>query len=583
MRCTEQAHQIERLARLICQRGHALLDDEAQERKALAGVNERRRLGADLLPGRVDRTWRLRPRSSGSARVSIIIPTRAARGLIKTCIETLRGRTTYPSFEIVCIDNIPDTEPDWKSWLQENADRVVHIPGQFNWSRFNNTAARQADGDYLLFLNDDIEIIQDDWLDSMMEMATRPEVGIVGPQLLFPNRTVQHAGVYLKGYIQGGGRHAFEMLEHDHPGYFGLALTQRNVIAVTGACMLVRRDRFDAVGGFDEAHDVINNDLDYCLRAHESGQRIVYTPHATLIHHEKASRGNLGEVFDAPRFFERWKHRFALGDPYLNPRLSLDFGNRDYQPDDYRPDAEPVEEIFVGHPLFDRDRIRRVLAVKLDHIGDFLTALPAIRRLKGVFPMAELHVLASPGVRSIAALEPAIDGFIDFQFFHARSELGPKDLTEDDFRTLEQRLAPYGFDLAVDLRVHTDTRKVMLSVPARLRAGYDHFGAFPFLDITLEWEKDAPLQRRRVHMSDLLLNLVETIATLSNPARGMPPLPVGDPAEVIARLPATARRLFAGQWWRCTRASAWPTGNGRPSITRRCAICWWQRAGSRSC
>ncbi len=544
LRCTEQAQRIERVARLLCQRGRAVLDAEGQERAALAAAGARRGLATEPLPGRVDRSWRLRG-AHANPRVSIIIPTRASNGYIKTCIETLRSRTTYPSYEIVCIDNIPDSEPEWKSWLRENADQIVHIPGTFNWSRFNNLAARQANGDYLLFLNDDIEIIQDDWLDAMMDLATRPEVGVVGPQLQFPNRTVQHAGVYLKGYIEGGARHAFEMLEHDNPGYFGLALTQRNVIAVTGACMLVRRDAFDAIGGFDEAHDVINNDLDYCLRAHESGQSIVYTPYASLIHYEKASRGTLGEVFDAPRFYTRWKHLFALGDPYLNPRLTLDFGTREYQPDDYRPNIEPAEEIFVGHPIFDRAAIRRVLAIKLDHIGDFLTALPALRRLKQVFPHAELHVLASPGVRSIAAAEPAIDGFIDFQFFHARSELGPRDLTAADFHALEERLAPYGFDLAVDLRVHTDTRKVMLSIPAGLRAGYDHFGEFPFLDITLEWEKDAPLQRRRMHMSDLLLNLVETIATVSNPERGMRELPAGDPAGLLARLPARVQRLFA--------------------------------------
>ena len=545
LRCTEQAGGIERLARLICQRGRDVLDDPAQERTALAAAAQRLGLAARVVPGRVERTWRLRPRRARrGALVSIIIPTCASHGYIRTCIETLRDRTAYHPIEIVCIDNIPDSEPEWKSWLEQNADKIVHIPGQFNWSRFNNLAVRHASGEYLLFLNDDIEIIQDDWLDAMMEQATRPGIGIVGPQLLFPNRTVQHAGVYLKAFIENGGRHAFEMLEHDHPGYFGLALTQRNVIAVTGACMLVRRDNFTALGGFDEAHDVINNDLDYCLRAHEQGQRAVYTPYATLIHYEKASRGKLGEVFNAPRFFERWKHMFDAGDPYLNPRLSLDFANRDYQPDDHRPDDEPVEEIVVGHPMFDRADIRRVLAVKLDHIGDFLIGLPAIRRLKQVFPHAELFVLASPAMRSIADTEPAIDGFIDFQFFHSRSELGPRDLTDEDFRALEARLAPYDFDLAVDLRVHTDTRKVLLSIPARLRAGYDHFGEFPFLDLMLEWEKDAPLQRRRAHMSDLLLNLVEAIATASDPVRGVRNLPVGDPTELLARLPVRVQRLF---------------------------------------
>jgi ADP-heptose:LPS heptosyltransferase/GT2 family glycosyltransferase len=535
LRCTERARSIQRLARLICRRGREALDSPEQERAALEAAARRRGIAAELLPGCTNGTWRLRRRVTGGALVSIIIPTCAAHGHIKRCIETLRSRTTYRPYEIICIDNIPESEPGWKSWVAENADKVVHIPGAFNWSRFNNLAVLQADGDYLLFLNDDIEIIQDDWLDAMMEHAARPEVGVVGPQLLYPDHKVQHAGMFLS--TLGTGRHAFRMLAHDDPGYFGLALTQRNVVAVTGACMLVQRDKFASLGGFDEAHGIINNDLDYCLRAHEKGDLIVFTPHASLIHHELSSRDRMEDTFDRSRFAERWKDTFVAGDPYFNPRLSLNA-------DDYRPDDEPAEEIFVGHPMFSRDDIRQILAIKLDHIGDFLTALPAMRRLKEVFPHAELHVLASPAMRSVAEMEPAIDGFIDFQFFHTRSELGPRDLTENDFHTLKERLIPYQFDLAIDLRLHPDTRKVMHYVPARLRAGYDRFGEFPFLDIALEWEGDSPLQRKRAHISDRLLHLVETIATACAPVQGNGVAFTGDSMELLARLPARVRQLF---------------------------------------
>ena len=535
LRCTEQTTGIRRLAKLLCLRGSESLDAASRERAALKAAVTRRGLQAEVLPGCTGGIWRLRRRVAEIPLVSIVIPTRGAHDHVKACIETLRSRTKYRRFEIICIDNVPDDRPEMKSWLHENADVLVNIPGQFNWSRFNNLAAKGAQGEYLLFLNDDIEIVQDEWLDAMMEHAQRPDIGVVGPQLLYPDRKVQHAGMFLSGL--GLGRHAFRMLEADDPGYFGLALTQRNVIAVTGACMLIRRDNFAALGGFDEAHEVINNDLDYCLRAHEKGQRIVFTPHARLIHHEMASRDRMEDVFDTSRFADRWRSLFAAGDPYFSPRLSL-------ESDDYRPDDEPAQEIFVGHPVFDRAEVRRVLAVKLDHIGDFLTGLPAMRRLKELFPAAELHVLASPAVRSVAVMEPAIDGFIDFQFFHTRSELGPRDLTEEDFRALEERLTPYGFDLAVDLRMHPDTRAVMRHVPARLRAGYDHAGQFPFLDIVLEWDKDSPLQRKRAHVSDRLLNLVEAVATASNPVRMNGSLRVGDPAEALGRLPAKARRLF---------------------------------------
>jgi ADP-heptose:LPS heptosyltransferase/GT2 family glycosyltransferase len=471
-----------------------------------------------------------------SPLVSIIIPTCGAGRHIETCLETLRSKTAWRQYEIICIDNIPPAQRARKAWLRDHADKVVRIPDKFNWSRFNNLAVQHADGEFLLFLNDDIEITQDDWLDAMMEHAQRPEVGVVGPQLLYPDGKVQHAGMFLS--TPGLGRHAFRMLEGDDPGYFGLARTQRNVIAVTGACMLVRRDSFSALGGFDEAHEVINNDLDYCLRAHAAGQRILFTPHARLIHHELASRDRMEDVFDSTRFIGQWQGMFAAGDPFFSPRLQI-------TSDDYRPDDEPAQEVFVGHPLFRRDSIRRILAVKLDHIGDFLTGLPALRRLREVFPDAELHVLASRAAQAFAEMTDGVAGFIAFEFFHARSELGPRDLTEDDFRALAERLAPYDFDLAVDLRMHPDTRMVMRHVPARWRAGYDHAGQFPFLDIALEWDKDSPLQRKRTHVSDRLLNLVEAIATASNPVRVQTLTPPGDRAELLARLPANARRLFA--------------------------------------
>src|SRR5207237_9985959 len=153
----------------------------------------------------------------------------ATRGMIKTCIETLRRLTAYPNYEIVCIENIPPAESHWRDWLRANADWVISTEEPFNWSRFNNLAAAQATGEFLLFLNDDIEIIDPDWLDTLLEHAQRPEVGVVGPRLLYPDRRVQHAGMFLAAI--GQARHAFRYAAADDPGYFGLAMTMRNVIA----------------------------------------------------------------------------------------------------------------------------------------------------------------------------------------------------------------------------------------------------------------------------------------------------------------------------------------------------------------
>ena len=532
LRCTEAAASIHHVPKLLAQRGSELLDTDRTARAALTNAASRRGIEAEVLPGCLPGTWRLRRTTQSAGKVAIIIPTCAAQSHIENCVATLRARTSYPNYEIVCIDNIPNSQMAWKIWLQQNSDRIIDAPEAFNWSRFNNLAAAATDSEYLLFLNDDIEITQDDWLEVLLEHAQRPEVGVVGPQLLYPSGKVQHAGMFLGAGI---GRHAFRFSAADEPGYFGLALTQRNVIAVTGACMLMRRSVFEQLGGFDEAHSIINNDLDFCLRAHQAGKLIVYTPHASLLHHELASRERLPDVFDTSHFNTRWKTLFAAGDPYFNPLLSR-FA------DDYRPDDEAVQTIFAAHPLFLPEDIHRILVVKLDHIGDFVTALPAIRRLKALFPRARLTVLAGSHARGFASMEPAIDELIEFEFFHARSQLGEKEVTKDDLLALRVQLTPYRFDLAVDLRKHLSTRDVLQYTGARILCGYDYMGQCPFLDIALEWEGDKILQRKRSHIVDDLLALVEAIGTACGTDRNLLPAVTMRPEPET--LPEAVRGLF---------------------------------------
>jgi ADP-heptose:LPS heptosyltransferase/GT2 family glycosyltransferase len=534
LRCTEQAAHVHHVPGLLCLRGARQIDDAEPEAAALARAAVRRGVAAEVLAGAAPGTWRFRRTQPAGGMVSIIIPTCAARGYIETCIKSLRERTAYRNIEIVCVDNIPDTQVAWKIWLQQNADKVVPMPDAFNWSYFNNRGVEAASGDYLLFLNDDIEVMQPDWLDALLEHAQRPEVAVVGPQLLYPDGKVQHAGMFLA--TRGIARHAFRFAAADEPGYFGLALTQRNVIAVTGACMLMRRHIYQALGGFEEAHEIINNDLDFCLRAHRAGKLIVYTPHASLVHHEAASRDSLADVFDLGRFEARWNTLFAAGDPYFSPRLSR-------HSDDYRPDDEPVETIFAGHPLFRHAEIKRILVVKVDHIGDFVTAIPAIRRLKQIFPAAAIHVLASRAARAFAEIEDCIDEFIEFEFFHSVSGLGPKQISREEYQALRDRLAAYRFDIAVDLRKHLDTRDVLRYTPARFLAGYDYMGQFPFLDISLEWEGDRHLQRKRSHVTDDLINLVEAIGTAGGADRTRLE-PRAPEAELPEFLPDDARALF---------------------------------------
>ena len=551
LRCAELATAVHHIPKLLCQRSAVQLDSANLQQAALQSALDRRGITGAVLPTPIAGTWRVKRAVPSTGRVSIIIPTCAAHGYIETCISTLRAKTTYPDYEIVCIDNIPSADMAWKTWLAQHADTVIEISDAFNWSVFNNRAADAATGEYLLFLNDDIEIVQPDWLDALMEHANRPEVAITGPQLLYRDGKVQHAGMFLAN--NGIGRHAFRFAAADDPCYFGLALTQRNVMAVTGACMLVRRDTFERLGRFDEAHEIVNNDLDFCLRAHRAGLLTVFTPYATLIHYELASRANLKDVFDLTQFNAAWKTSFAQGDPYFNPRLSR-------HADDYRPDDEPVQWVVSGAPMFLPQEIQRILVVKLDHIGDFVTALPPIRRLKKLFPHARITVLAGPASRAFVSLEPCIDEFIPFAFFHARSQLGERELTAQDYAELAAQLLPYRFDLAVDLRKHLSTRDVLKHTGARFLAGFDYLGQFPFLDIALDWDGDRTLQRKRSHVVDDLLALVNAIGhaaeadrvVISPGPEAMPLHDLPDPVQALFARPVVAVHPGAGnitkQW-----------------------------------
>lgn len=510
----------------------------ATERRALQAHLKSLSATARVLPGAVPFLHRVE-RQAPSGKVSIIIPTIGSKDHIRRCIDSIRHHSPDADCEIVVVDNIRrrSITPEgraWKAWFCDHADVVVEVDEAFNWSRLNNLGAAAASGDYLLFLNDDIEVLSPDWLAVLMAEAARPEVGVVGPQLLYPDGKVQHAGMFLSRAMPGSARHAFRFAEADDPCYFGLALSQRNLLCVTGACMMMRRAVFEAVNGFDETHSVVNNDLDFCLRLNRAGLSVVYTPHTRLIHYELASRAHLKDDFDRAGFLKTWGDLCLAGDPYLNPAISS-------EADDYAPEEEPLREVYAGHPLGARTEIRRILAVKLDHIGDLVTSLPAFRRLKELFPQAHLTALVGRSAMGIASMETAIDELIPFEFFDARSGLGRKKLTKADYAALEADLTARRFDLAVDLRKLGDTRHVLQLSGAPLTAGFDRQQDFPWLDIALEWETDRPQTRKRNHVATDLLNLVEAIGTAFSADRQT----ISTALDRLPPLSATLREEFA--------------------------------------
>lgn len=264
-------------------------------------------------------------------KVSIIVPTRDRADLLRTCVESVRNTTGYPNYEIVVVDN-QSSEPEALAYLQSLGEmdgvRVLSFDAPFNYSAINNWAVDQCSGEVVCLLNNDIEVISAEWLQELVSQALRPGIGAVGALLYYPDRTIQHAGVVLG--LGGVANHIYTGQVSGHPGHGARAMVSQNMSAVTGACLVVKREVYQQLGGLDERLQVAFNDIDFCLRLREAGYRNVWTPFAELVHHESASRGRdesdekrerfLGEVRYMESRWGDWLHC----DPAYNPNLSLD-------------------------------------------------------------------------------------------------------------------------------------------------------------------------------------------------------------------------------------------------------------------
>ena len=272
-----------------------------------------------------------RPLRAEAPLASLLVPTRNAGDVLRRCIDSIYARTHYPRFELVIVDNQSE-DPSTLRYLEElrhsGQARVVQYPHPFNYSAINNLAAREAKGEVLVLLNNDVEVITPEWLSELVANATRPGIGAVGARLLYPNGTVQHAGVVTGIYGVAGHVHRF--LPRQAPGYFGRARVVHGVSVVTGACLAIRRSVYQELGGLDESNlAVAFNDVDFCLRLREAGYRNLYTPYAELYHYESYSRGadtapEKRERFEREVAYMRRRWRAVLeSDPSYNPNLSL--------------------------------------------------------------------------------------------------------------------------------------------------------------------------------------------------------------------------------------------------------------------
>jgi GT2 family glycosyltransferase len=292
--------------------------------RALADACARRGIDAELVPHPMLRgSFHLRRRVRGDPLVSVVVPFRDEPALLERCVRSLLAAPGHARVEVVLVDNdstLPETAAVLAELAEDRRVRTVRSPGPFRWAAVNDAGVRASSGELLLFCNNDVEALSEGWLAALVAHAQRPEVGAVGARLLYPDGRVQHAGVALPlGFAAG---HLLHDLPRDAPGYLGLAVLTHDCSAVTGACLMTRRELYEELGGFDPAFPVAYGDIDFCLRLRERGLLVVYTPLAELVHHESRSRGHTNDAAEIAEFHRRWGHVILAGDPYLHPNLS---------------------------------------------------------------------------------------------------------------------------------------------------------------------------------------------------------------------------------------------------------------------
>ncbi len=291
--------------------------------------------------------FRIRYQIQGSPMISIVIANKDHETDLRRLITSVRERSTYDHYELVIVENNSETEEIFGYYgellerpfekgqkVQKNPDGTVTIvtyQEAFNYSAVNNLGVREASGDYILLLNNDTEVISVNWMEELLMYAQREDVGAVGAKLYYPDKTIQHAGVVIGLGAHRTAGHTHYKQARENLGYMGRLCYAQNVSAVTGACLLVRRELFEKAGGLEEEFAVSLNDVDFCLKLRQMGYLNVFTPFAELYHYESASRGldDQGEKAqrynrESEKFRKKWKDVLEKGDPYYNPNFSLD-------------------------------------------------------------------------------------------------------------------------------------------------------------------------------------------------------------------------------------------------------------------
>ena len=292
---------------------------------ALSNHLKRINVNAKVKPGLVNDTFQIKYLIDEKPKVSIIIPTKNNYQILKRCISSIEKKTNYKNKEIIIVDN-SSTDFATKKYYSSLSYKIIAYSENFNFSKMNNLAVKSSSGELLLFLNDDTQVLDSFWLDELVSIAMQDDVGIVGPKLIFSDNTIQHAGVvFLK---TGSGFHPLmKQLEYSS-GYHNILNSTRDYSAVTGACLMIKKEIFDKVGNFDNSFDVYYGDADLCLQVVKMGYRVIYTPFTKLLHEGSftITKDNAShfDIENHVKFIKKWPY-LKNGDPFYNSNLDWDY------------------------------------------------------------------------------------------------------------------------------------------------------------------------------------------------------------------------------------------------------------------
>lgn len=336
LRLIEKANKIYHIARVLY---HNRISENNVEENSLSEEcgkevleNHLKRIGLDasVSNGLITNTYKINYKIKNEPKVSIIIPNKDEVDTLKTCINSILNKSTYTNYEIIIVENNSVSKEIFNYYDEiskiDNI-KVVIWKDDFNYSAINNFGFNKTNGDYIVLLNNDIEVISEDWIEEMLMYAQRDDIGIVGAKLYYPDDTVQHAGVILG--IGGVAGHSHANFERNDDGFEGRLKIVQNLSAVTAACLMIRRNVYEEINGLNEDLAVAFNDIDFCLKVRKKGYLIVFSPYAEMYHYESKSRGKDDTKEKSARFESEIKtfHNtwgLWIRDPYYNDNLTLD-------------------------------------------------------------------------------------------------------------------------------------------------------------------------------------------------------------------------------------------------------------------